>query len=144
MKQFIIEKEEELKKVAEYLMSKMSSKKNLILLSGDLGAGKTALTKYIAKVLNVKSEITSPTFTIVKEYKTTNKIFKNLYHFDVYRIKEIDELDNIGFSEYLYKNNSICVIEWADKIKDILPIEKSIDVVIELGKDGVRNIKVKE
>ncbi len=143
MKSFNIEKEEDLKKVAEYLKSKISLTKNLILLSGDLGAGKTALTKQIAKILGIKSDITSPTFTIVKEYKATDKIFQNFYHFDVYRIKELDELDNIGFNEYLYKNNSLSVIEWADKIKDIVPAEKSIDVTIELAKDASRHIEIK-
>ncbi len=143
MKSFNIEKEEDLKKVAEYLKSEISLAKNLILLSGDLGAGKTTLTKQIAKILGIKSDITSPTFTIVKEYKTTDKIFKNFYHFDVYRIKELDELDNIGFNEYLYKNNSLSVIEWADKIKDILPMEKSFDVIIKLNDDASRIIEIK-
>ena len=144
MKSFIAQKEEDLKKPAEYLFSKISKEKNLILLSGDLGAGKTTLTKYIAKLFGITSEITSPTFTIVKEYKTKNKVFKNFYHFDVYRIKEIEELDNIGFNEYLYKEDSLCIIEWADKIKDILPMEKSFDVSIKLNDDSSRKVEIGE
>ena len=144
MKSFIIQKEADLEKPAEYIFSKISKDKNLILLSGDLGAGKTSLTKYIAKLFGITSEITSPTFTIVKEYKTRNKVFKNFYHFDVYRIKELEELDNIGFNEYIYKDNSICIIEWADKIKDILPSEKALDVTIKLNDDASRMVEIRE
>lgn len=144
MKSFIVQKEADLEKPAEYLFSKISKDKNLILLSGDLGAGKTSLTKYIAKLFGITSEITSPTFNIVKEYKTKNKVFKNFYHFDVYRIKEIEELDNIGFSEYLYKDGSICIIEWADKIKGILPMEKAFDVTIKLNDDASRVVEIGE
>lgn len=130
MKSFIIDKEENLIDIAKYLIKKANSKKNIISLNGDLGAGKTTLTKFIAKELGVKSEITSPTFNIVKEYKTKNKIFKNLYHFDIYRINEIEELDNIGFFEYLYSDNSLCIVEWGNNIEGLLPEDKKINVNI--------------
>ena len=142
MKKFKIGEEEKLIDVAKFLISNSNKDKNIISMSGDLGAGKTALSKKIASVLKVTSEITSPTFTIIKEYTTQDKTFKHLYHFDIYRIKEVSELDNIGFFEYLYKDKSLCIIEWGDKIRDLLPDEKTIDVKIET-EGNARNIEIR-
>lgn len=88
----------------------------VVCLDGDLGAGKTAFTKGLSKAFDVEELVTSPTFTIVNEYKGRIPV----YHFDVYRINDIDELYEIGFDEYIY-GEGISVIEWADKIKDTLP-----------------------
>ena len=142
MKKFKIGEEEKLIDVAKFLISNSNKDKNIISMSGDLGAGKTALSKKIASALKIKSEITSPTFTIIKEYKTSDNKFKHLYHFDIYRIKDTSELDNIGFFEYLYKDNSLCLIEWGDKIRDLLPDEKTIDVKIET-EGNLRNIEIR-
>ena len=89
----------------------------VIALIGPLGAGKTTFTKAIAKGLGIEETITSPTFTIVCEYDSGRL---PLYHFDVYRVSDPDELFEMGFEEYLYKNG-VCLIEWADLIDDILP-----------------------
>lgn len=89
---------------------------DVVCLSGDLGTGKTAFTNGIACALGIDDYITSPTFTIVNEYKTEVP----LYHFDVYRIADPDEMYDIGFEEYLY-GDGVVVIEWAELIKDILP-----------------------
>ena len=89
----------------------------VIALTGDLGAGKTSLTKAIAKGLGVTDTITSPTFTIVKEYHS-GRI--PLYHFDVYRIGDPEELYELGYEEYFY-GEGLCVIEWADLIEEFLP-----------------------
>lgn len=91
---------------------------DVVCLTGDLGTGKTAFTNGIACALGIDDYITSPTFTIVNEYKTEVP----LYHFDVYRIADSDEMYNIGFEEYLY-GDGVVVIEWAELIKDILPDE---------------------
>ena len=109
-------------------------------LVGDLGAGKTALAKGIAKGLGIEEHITSPTFTLVCEYESGRL---PLYHFDVYRIDDPEELFEIGFDEYLYKNG-VCLIEWADMIRDELP-ENTIVISIErTGAEDERKIRIQE
>lgn len=90
----------------------------VIGLDGELGSGKTHLTKSIALGLDIKSNITSPTFSLINEY-TEGRL--SLYHFDVYRLNSIDELFLIGFDDYI-RNNGIKIIEWASMVKDILPL----------------------
>jgi tRNA threonylcarbamoyladenosine biosynthesis protein TsaE len=91
---------------------------DIISLSGDLGTGKTAFTNGIAKALGIVSYITSPTFTIVNEYEGRLP----LYHFDVYRICDPDDMFDIGFEEYI-NGEGITIIEWGEQIKEILPKE---------------------
>ncbi len=102
----------------------------VIALIGDLGTGKTTLTGYIAQGLGVSENISSPTFTVVKEYES-GRI--PLYHFDVYRIGDADELFNIGAYEY-FDGEGLCVIEWADLILEELP-ENTDYITIEYGGD---------
>ena len=90
---------------------------DVVALIGDLGTGKTALTKYIAEGLGIRGDINSPTFTIVKEYKDGRL---PLYHFDVYRLSSGEELLDIGAEEML-DGDGVCVIEWADIVADVLP-----------------------
>ncbi len=98
---------------------------DIISLTGDLGAGKTTLTKSIGKGLGVEDYITSPTFTLINEYK--GRI--NLYHFDVYRLEGSMDLYDLGFEEYIY-SDGISIIEWGDKIEEALPKER-INIRIE-------------
>lgn len=91
---------------------------DIICLTGDLGTGKTYFTKGIAEGLKIDDPITSPTFTIVNEYEGRLKLF----HFDVYRVNDIDEIAAIGFDEYIF-SNAVSVIEWADYIKELIPKE---------------------
>lgn len=98
---------------------------DIISLTGDLGAGKTTLTKSIGKGLGVEDYITSPTFTLINEYNGR----LNLYHFDVYRLEGPIDLYDLGFEEYIY-SNGVSIIEWGDKIEEILP-EERINIQIE-------------
>lgn len=100
----------------------------VIALTGDLGAGKTTLTKAIAQGLGISDMITSPTFNIVKEYDGGRL---PLYHFDVYRIGDTDEMYELGYEEYFY-GNGVCVVEWADLIEDLLP-ENAVRIQLEYG-----------
>mgnify|MGYP000999505486 CR=1 FL=1 len=102
---------------------------DVISLIGDLGAGKTTLTKSIGKGLGVEDYITSPTFTLINEYK--GRVW--VYHFDVYRLEEPEDLMDLGYEDYFY-SNGVTIIEWADRIKDILP-ENRMDIKIEKGKE---------
>ena len=102
----------------------------VVTLIGDLGTGKTTLTKSIARGLGVTETVTSPTFNIIREYKT-GRI--PLYHFDVYRIGDPDEMFELGYEEYFY-GDGICVVEWADIIEELLP-EDAVIIRIERGAD---------
>lgn len=95
-------------------------------LNGDLGVGKTVFTQGIAEGLGVTEPVSSPTFTIVQVYEDGRMPF---YHFDVYRIGDIEEMDEIGYEDYFY-GEGLCMIEWAGLIEEILP-EKRHDVTIE-------------
>ncbi len=95
-------------------------------LSGDLGVGKTVFTQGVAKGIGISEPVSSPTFTIVQEYEEGRMPF---YHFDVYRIGDIEEMEEIGYDDYFF-GEGICLIEWAELIQDILP-EKRIRVTIE-------------
>lgn len=119
MKKIFLENEESTKKIGEIIGEKLFNGA-ILCLNGDLGAGKTTLTKSIAKALKIDEDITSPTFTIVNEY-TEGSI--PLYHFDVYRIGEPDEMYDIGFDEYI-NSDGVCIIEWSGIIRDILPKER--------------------
>lgn len=109
---------------------------DIVVLNGDLGAGKTHLTKGIAEGLGVSDYITSPTFTIVNEY--SGRI--PMYHFDVYRIEDIYEMYEIGFEEYIYGNGA-SIIEWGDMIRELLP-EEVIDIRISKLHDDERKINI--
>jgi tRNA threonylcarbamoyladenosine biosynthesis protein TsaE len=98
---------------------------DIICLTGDLGSGKTHLTKGIAEGLGISDHITSPTFTIVNEYEGRIK----LYHFDVYRVNDPDEISAIGFDEYIF-GEGVSVIEWSNYITELIPEEYiSINII---------------
>ena len=99
-------------------------------LTGDLGVGKTVFTQGFASGLGVEEPVSSPTFTIVQEYKGEKMPF---YHFDVYRIGDVEEMDEIGFDDYIY-GGGVCLIEWADLIREILP-DDPVGIMIEKDMD---------
>ncbi|MGE5613253.1 MAG: tRNA (adenosine(37)-N6)-threonylcarbamoyltransferase complex ATPase subunit type 1 TsaE [Bacillota bacterium] len=106
-------------------LGKLLQKGDNVCLTGGLGTGKTAFTGGIARALGISEYITSPTFTIINEYKGRLP----LYHLDVYRIGDIDEVLETGYDEYI-DGDGVTVIEWADLIREILP-ENRIEVAIE-------------
>lgn len=95
---------------------------------GDLGAGKTAFIKAFCQVLGVKQAVVSPTFSLVNEYLDEHS--NPVYHFDFYRIKKLEEVLDIGYEEYLY-SGEYCFLEWADQIRELLPLDH---VYITVGK----------
>lgn len=99
---------------------------DVFTLEGDLGVGKTIFTKGFAEGLEIKEAISSPTFTIVQVYEDGRLPF---YHFDVYRIGDIEEMDEIGYEDYVY-GDGVSMIEWANLIEEILP-EKRRNILIE-------------
>ena len=115
-KTYLLKTEEDTRKLGA-LLADGAKPGDVIALTGDLGLGKTTLTKAIAARLGIPEEITSPTFTIIAQYEGCRFPF---YHFDVYRVHEEDELFEIGFQEYL-DGGGLCVIEWADLVEDLLP-----------------------
>lgn len=122
-----------------YQIGQLANSGDVICLIGDLGTGKTHITKGIAKGLSIDEHITSPTFTIVNEYEGKLKF----YHFDVYRVSDPDEIAAIGFDEYIF-SEAVSVIEWANYIEELLPKDRLtiyIDKLSELGED-FRRIKI--
>lgn len=124
-----IKNEEEMASFAEGLAALLEPG-DVIALMGDLGAGKTTLTKYIARGLGITEMVSSPTFNIIKEYRSGRL---PLFHFDVYRLSDADELLDIGGDEYFYENG-VCIVEWADIVESIIP-EDAILINIEYGEN---------
>lgn len=123
----LLANEQEVMKYGEALGAS-SRPGQVIALTGDLGAGKTTLTKAIARGLGISETITSPTFTIVKEYRSGRL---PLFHFDVYRIGDIDEMYELGYEEYFF-DDGLCVVEWADLIEELIP-EDALRISIAYG-----------
>ena len=126
---------------AGYLLGQQAKPGEIYCLLGDLGVGKTVFTQGFAKGLQIEEPISSPTFTIVQEYEEGRLPF---YHFDVYRISDIDEMDEIGYEDYFY-GEGVCFIEWANLIEEILPKNvTTITIEKDLSKGfDYRNIHIR-
>lgn len=107
-------------------LGRAASPGQIVTLTGDLGVGKTVLTQGMAKGLGIEEPVNSPTFTIVQVYEN-GRI--PLYHLDVYRIGDISEMEEIGYEDYFY-GGGLCIIEWAELIRELLPPER-MEIVIE-------------
>ena len=125
----------EVQKVARLATKAINS--DIILLSGEVGVGKTTLIKEILRTLKVNDNVNSPTFSIINEYITRDK--KIIYHIDLYRIKTIDELHSTGFFEYLDSKN-LCFIEWGDIIEEILKVDYNKFLIVK--NQNFRSIKM--
>lgn len=110
------------------------------LFKGEIGAGKTTFIQEICKYLGVKDKVTSPTFSLINEYKFLNKNGTSglIYHIDLYRLDNLDEAINIGIEDYLYDDH-YCFIEWPQLINPILP-EKVVEINLEIIEDSKRKM----
>ncbi|MBC8590043.1 tRNA (adenosine(37)-N6)-threonylcarbamoyltransferase complex ATPase subunit type 1 TsaE [Lachnospiraceae bacterium NSJ-29] len=115
-------------------LGKLLKSGDILCLNGDLGAGKTTMTKSIGIGLDVEEYITSPTFALINQYRGRIPV----YHFDVYRLENVDELYDLGFDEYFF-GNGVCIIEWAEKINKMIPKEK---IVINIQKGNNENERI--
>ena len=138
MNEFITKSPEETLIFAENFAKTLKSP-NVVLLVGDLGAGKTTFAKGFAKGLGIDEVITSPTFTILNEYESSPK----LYHFDMYRLSSKEEAFELGFWEYFQKNNGIILVEWPQNVSGLIT-PPFIVVKIDKLTDNSRKIKIGE
>ena len=110
----------------------------VVTLTGDLGAGKTTFSQFLAQALGVTEPVTSPTFTLMNQYRGSNL---KMYHFDMYRIEDIDEIIETGLTEYFGNGDAVCLIEWAENIRPLLP-KNLIDISITKLGETERKFKI--
>lgn len=125
MKKIILKTEADTAKLAQSIAKKLKGGE-ILALSGDLGAGKTTFTQYLAKAIGVKVHVNSPTFVIMRIYKTSKHPFQNLAHIDAYRLDSEQELEYLGLDQYLGQSTAITVIEWAEKMEEYLKSKKNV------------------
>ena len=117
---------------------------DILLLHGELGAGKTTLTKGICQGLGIKDNITSPTFTLMNVYEVSNENIKQLVHIDTYRLENEQELFEIGIEDYLEDKDTVSIIEWPEKIKNLLKDKKTMDITIAHKNKDSRELTIQE
>jgi tRNA threonylcarbamoyladenosine biosynthesis protein TsaE len=125
----------DLNKIAKRLISEFPGER-IFAFYGKMGAGKTTFIQSVCKALGSEDTVTSPTFALINEYKTGDR--QSVFHFDFYRIKNMEEAFDLGYEDYLY-SGSYCLIEWPELIEPLLP-ENIVKVKIEVDEDGSRNI----
>ena len=135
---FIARSVENLFSVAESIISEFGNER-IIAFEGKMGAGKTTLIKAFCQVLGVEDVVSSPTFSLVNVYN--DKDGRNVFHFDFYRIKKLEEVYDIGYEEYFYSGD-YCLIEWPEMVRQIMP-ESYVLVTIEIDDSENRVINCK-
>jgi len=128
---------EELPQAAQQVLEWVDNR-NIVALYGAMGAGKTTLIKALCTELGVEDQVSSPTFTLINEYRTARD--RMIYHFDFYRIKKIEEAYDLGYDEY-FDSPGLCLIEWPELIETLLP-EDTLRISISELTDGRREIKL--
>ncbi len=129
---------EQLPQIAQQIIAESSDK--VLLFYGEMGVGKTTLIKEVVKQLEVNDVVTSPTFSLVNEYQSRKG--ETIYHFDFYRIDSEEEAMDIGIDDYFY-NNSWCLIECPEKVKNLLPLN-AVEIHLSINNDGTRSMKMDE
>lgn len=137
MKKIEIESLSELPKVAEAVLGELRGR-SVVLFRGPMGAGKTTLISRIAAALGAEDTVTSPTFALVNQYEGEGG--RRIYHFDFYRINNVEEALDLGYEEYFYSGD-LCLVEWPEKIEPLLP-EDAMTVTITVGEDECRRFTI--
>jgi tRNA threonylcarbamoyladenosine biosynthesis protein TsaE len=127
----------ELTDVAQKIIK--NSKNNVLLFYGEMGVGKTTLIKEIVKQLGVNDNVSSPTFSLVNEYHSTDG--SKIFHFDFYRINNEDEALDMGIEEYFYSKNW-CLVEWPNKVENLVPLN-AVNIKIKVTKKDLRTLELK-
>jgi tRNA threonylcarbamoyladenosine biosynthesis protein TsaE len=134
--------------IAKIFLDKILANKNnqgkatIVALSGDLGAGKTVFTQAVAKHLQIKGKVASPTFVIIKSYKLKAKSHKLFFHIDAYRLKNEKELLNLGWEEIINNTEHLVFIEWPENVSKVIPADAKF-IYFSHSKNGHRKLELK-
>jgi tRNA threonylcarbamoyladenosine biosynthesis protein TsaE len=134
---FTIPTEDDIEKVACDFLS-LLNKQKVVAFYGSMGVGKTTFIKSLCRAMGVSGHITSPSFALVNEYE--GKEGETIFHFDFYRLKNVDEVFDMGYEDYFFSDN-YCFIEWPEKVAEVLPDDR-LDVHMVENEDGSRTLKV--
>ena len=161
--EIIIENIDQIRTAAREFIEKALPEHSVIAFYGGMGAGKTTFIKALCEELGVEDTVTSPTFALVNEYsineelrmkneefltKTDSSLFtlhsslSKVFHFDFYRIKRLEEVYDMGYEDYFYQKNALCLIEWPELVEELLP-DDALRVEISEQPDGTRKLKIK-
>ena len=130
-----IENIDQIRSAAREFIEKVLPGHHIVAFYGKMGAGKTTFIKALCAELGVNDEVTSPTFAIVNEYG------QNVFHFDFYRIKRLEEVYDLGYEDYFYRKDALCLIEWPELIEELLP-DDTLRVEISEEADGTRKLVI--
>ena len=160
--EIIIENIDQIRTAAREFIEKALPEHSVIAFYGGMGAGKTTFIKALCEELGVEDTVTSPTFALVNEYsineelrikneefltKTDSSLFtlhsslSKVFHFDFYRIKRLEEVYDMGYEDYFYQKNALCLIEWPELVEELLP-DDALRVEISEQPDGTRKLKI--